>query len=206
MNKKIYISLVFILAILIISVLIIFNPFSNNDKNDLKDKKDIIISDQEVENSIVQDNQPLIDNTKDILDEASKRLGFELYDLYSSLSNSLNEAKFDSYRITCKYNDNPDVDGVNSFTRVKLSDNSLKDIFIKLANAVDVDTETVFGIEGCPSRYVYYSIDDGTDEGNIMRFFYLDNKAKVLLLTRDNFGVFGFNTEEELDNFIESLK
>ena len=193
--------IIIICSLLVIALSIIALLFLNKQLTDDRyDNHDEIIED---EAHLEEDES---EEFKKILDEASERLNFDFNGLYSFVYKEYLNEKYDVYRLDCKYNQVPEEIGIVTNSRTKLSNDSLSVVIKKLASAKEIDRESVFGIEGCPSRYVSYSIDDGTDEGSIFHLFYLDNKTKVLLLAKDYWGVFIFNTADETEKFIESLK
>ena len=219
-NKGLIIVVIFLsILVIVLSGYIYYDNFinykeSNNKienstiKNDDNDKFENLENNESIDNSINLEN--LEDNK---LMDNSANIDFDFEELSNTLYSSVQKDDISTFvsiyeTKIINSNDPPEIKCEN----IEVSNNTIDIIISKLKTASSIDKNITFSWIGCPPKSIAYYISVNSNNPNqvhnqsIFSLSYADGD-NILLIRYNQIGyAFYFDTNEEINDFIESLK
>lgn len=202
---------VLVIAVVILSILVIAlggyicydKVISNNNDEQTESNKNNNV--EETNEDANKDNNNINDN--------SANLDFDFNELSGTLHSSVQKDSITTFISKCvekttSANEPPETEQNNT----EVSNNTIDTIINKLKTAKSIDKEITYSWFGCPPKSItYYVSVNSNDQSQVhsQRVFSLNyaDGEDILLASYNNKGyAFHFNSSEEINGFIESLK
>ena len=204
-EKKNKIIIVIISILLVLSILIIGFIIINNTNHKTNNKTNKETEKVQKEPSNIESNDYIIDNNITIDN-------FDFEEMKKTLHEAVNQDNLTTMVRHCKNIEVPQGEPPEAeYNNVEVSNNSIDIIIEKLktANSVQYMTGSWFG---CPPKQISYYVAPLTDDDELFNSkkvlsIHYSNDEKTLSVGYKNDGyIFIFNSPDEINGFIESLK
>lgn len=206
-NGSLIIIVILSIAVLALGGYICYDKLLSNN-NDSKQTE----SNKEYNDNNVKDTEEKENNNDSVIDN-SANLDFDFNELSNTLHSSVKKDNITTFVSRCESkttntNEPPETEQKNT----EVSSNTIDTIINKLKTAKSIDKEITYSWFGCPPRSItYYVSANSTNSETVhsQRVFSLNyaDGNDMLLVGYNNKGyAFHFNSSEEINNFIESLK
>ena len=167
----------------------------SNKNNDSKEKNE----DTSEDDSNINDN--------------SANLDFDFNELSNTLHSSVQKDNITTFVSKCiEKTTNANEPPSTEISNTSVSNNTIDTIINKLKTAKSVDKDITYSWFGCPPKSITYYISVNTTDKSQMlsqRVFslnYANDEDTLLVGYNDKGNAFHFNSNEEINGFIESLK
>ena len=198
----IFIIIILFLAVFALGGYICYDKLLRNNDND-----------QVENNNVKEEKEDKTESNENTLVDNSANLDFDFDELSNTLHSAVDKDDITTFVSKCESNDsNPNEPPQTSHSNRVVSIDSIDIVINKLKSAQSLEKNITYSWFGCPPKSVTYyvsvnSTDLQTFHGqSVFSLNYADGDNILLVGYNDVGYAFHFNSSEEINNFIESLK
>lgn len=203
-NKGLIITIV-VLSVLVILLIgyISYDKFLSGNNNE---------NNQSYSNNNTQDNEDTNNNENTEIDN-SANLDFDFNELSNTLHSYVQKNNITTLISNCQSkNVNAGDPPESEYKNTEVSTNTIDIIIKKLKTAKSIDKDVTYSWSSCPPKSVTYYISVNSNDQSevhsqkVFSLNYADSNDTLLVSYNKKGYAFHFNSSEEINNFIETLK